>query len=142
MSMSKEQLKEYNKKYYKDNKEAMSAQMKEWYADNKEAKNAYSKKYQADNREVIRDKMYKKKYGITLVEYNAMWAEQEGYCLICNEHEDEVKGYGLVVDHNHETNEVRGLLCGSCNAAIGLLKDSPLILESAVAYLEHRGSYA
>ena len=40
------------------------------------------------------------------------------------------------VDHDHETNQLRALLCGSCNRAIGLLQDSVLVVESALAYLK------
>lgn len=42
----------------------------------------------------------------------------------------------LEVDHNHETGAVRGMLCGRCNKAIGLFKDSLLLLAKATAYLE------
>ena len=45
---------------------------------------------------------------------------------------------GLVIDHNHKTGKVRGLLCGSCNTGIGLLKDSPDVLDAAIEYLQHQ----
>lgn len=47
----------------------------------------------------------------------------------------------LAIDHNHVTNEFRGLLCGTCNLALGLLRDSPQILSKALAYLTERGHY-
>ena len=131
---------------YEDaNRELRAEQKKVYRVENKEAIYEYQKKYKDEHRPVIQERdrnyKYKNKYGITLEEYNEMWDEQEGYCAICNEHEDETKSIRLVVDHNHETDEVRGLLCNNCNCAIGLLKDSALVLESAAAYLEHRGSY-
>jgi hypothetical protein len=39
-------------------------------------------------------------------------------------------------DHNHTTGELRGLLCGLCNPAIGMLKEDTNILRAAIAYLE------
>lgn len=50
-------------------------------------------------------------------------------CTICGENTD------LVVDHDHKTNVVRGLLCNKCNKGIGLFKDSPELLEYARIYL-------
>lgn len=71
------------------------------------------------------------KYGITLDEYLTQTSLRENRCDICLE---TVKT--LHVDHNHTTGKIRGYLCGSCNRGIGLLKDSPRILESAKTYLE------
>jgi hypothetical protein len=72
------------------------------------------------------------RYGITPEEYSAMETGQGKRCKICQE---ETK---LFVDHNHETGMVRGLLCHHCNTMLGLAKDSPQILEGAIAYLEAR----
>lgn len=54
-----------------------------------------------------------------------------GGCLVCGATHSR-----MVVDHDHATGEVRGLLCSPCNAAIGLLEDSPARLRAAAAYLE------
>lgn len=62
--------------------------------------------------------------------YARMVDEQLGQCAICNERPER-----LVIDHDHETGEVRALLCAKCNAGIGLLGDSPDLLTAAADYL-------
>ena len=71
-----------------------------------------------------------KTYGLTEADYEDMVEEQDGVCLICSCTEDR-----LVVDHDHETGKVRGLLCRACNRGIGLLQDNPMILQKAADYL-------
>lgn len=73
------------------------------------------------------------KYGITETEWMALYNEQKGLCAIC-------RGPGvapnfLVVDHNHETGQIRGLLCDGCNRGIALLQEDPEFLRSAARYL-------
>jgi hypothetical protein len=89
-----------------------------------------TKNWRDNNQEKVLNKRYKERYGITFVEYQAMSEKQKNKCLICNVEEK------LVVDHNHETGKIRGLLCNNCNCAIGLLKDDPIILQSAISYLQ------
>jgi hypothetical protein len=43
------------------------------------------------------------------------------------------------VDHNHTTGKVRGLLCSSCNGALGLFKDNPEVVAAALLYLKDYG---
>lgn len=40
------------------------------------------------------------------------------------------------VDHCHEAGRVRGVLCFSCDAALGQLKDRPDAIRRAAAYVE------
>jgi hypothetical protein len=70
------------------------------------------------------------RYGMTSVEYAHQIADQRGLCLICG-----LQPERLVVDHNHDTGQVRGLLCVSCNGLLGLAKDNPLVLQAAIEYL-------
>ena len=78
-----------------------------------------------------------KGYGLTEMEYYELLAEQEELCAICRN--PDVKGE-LHIDHNHETGKVRGLLCGHCNKALGLLLDSPDRALGAYFYLrKHDG---
>ncbi len=76
-------------------------------------------------------------FGITLVEYNQMFEEQQGCCAICGKHQASEKR-ALAVDHDHETGRIRGLLCSGCNQGIGHLKDDITILRKAIAYLEKK----
>jgi hypothetical protein len=64
---------------------------------------------------------------------------QEGLCAICQEPPKDKQS--LAMDHNHQTNEFRGLLCKECNRALGLFGDNIDVLTNAVTYLKERGSY-
>lgn len=77
-----------------------------------------------------------KKYGMNSFEYHQMLKSQQESCAICGLKEEDKN---LAVDHNHETNEVRGLLCFQCNSALGLFKENLESLKNAIAYLESGG---
>ena len=70
---------------------------------------------------------------LTEDEYKAMLEAQGGVCAICNE---KPKAGRLAVDHVHGTDKVRGLLCNLCNPALGLFKDDPGRLKTAIEYLK------
>jgi len=61
-------------------------------------------------------------------------AAQEGACAICKVTAPGGQGT-FHVDHDHKTGAIRGLLCHHCNTALGKFKDSPILLETAIAYL-------
>lgn len=71
-----------------------------------------------------------RKYGLTQHDFETRFVSQRGCCAIC-----ELRPASLVVDHDHETTEVRGLLCVSCNIALGQLSDDATRCVSAAAYL-------
>ena len=78
-----------------------------------------------------------RKYGITLDEYNNMLDEQENTCAICFSNFKGVRdACSPVVDHNHKTGLVRGILCNSCNRGLGLMDDNIQVLQNAVIYLQ------
>jgi hypothetical protein len=74
------------------------------------------------------------RYGITQADYDRMFEEQGGKCAICGVHQSQQKRR-LYVDHDHETNKVRALLCHKCNFMIGWARDNPLILTLATSYV-------
>ncbi len=78
-----------------------------------------------------------KKYGITEDDFNSFLRKQGNVCAICKQPEN-VKDRALAIDHDHKTGIIRGLLCGDCNRALGLMQDSPKILRSAAKYIEDR----
>ena len=83
-----------------------------------------------------REYRLKKNHNISQEQYNTIFNNQSGCCAICKTHQSELKLI-LRVDHNHMTNEIRGLLCNDCNRGIGLLKDSDSILEQALDYINN-----
>jgi hypothetical protein len=76
-----------------------------------------------------------KRYGITLDQYEEMMVQQEGRCAVCHGE----FGKRIHIDHCHNTNVVRGLLCNGCNVGIGHLGDNPERMEAAAQYVRaHR----
>jgi hypothetical protein len=79
-------------------------------------------------------------YGLTVAGYEKMLADQDGRCAICGG-EETAKLRGrvrrLCVDHDHETGQVRGLLCSRCNTMLGLARSNCTILERAANYIVH-----
>lgn len=106
--------------------------------------NEYRKQWVKDNRD--KERQYqrrtdlKRKFGLTLEEYEALLEVQGGVCAICERPEryaDPRTGHirYLAVDHCHDSNEIRGLLCSYCNLGLGQLGDTEESLMKAVEYL-------
>ena len=89
-----------------------------------------------EQKERMRDLHYQRKYGISLSQYNLMLEEQDFKCRSCGEpHVEGHRNTTLAVDHDHNTNEVRGLLCRRCNMVLGEVGDNIQTLRNMVAYL-------
>lgn len=78
------------------------------------------------------------RHSITEQQFWGMYLEQEKRCKICKE---DIEAEKSAIDHNHTTGEVRGILCTTCNRALGLFRDSPLVIENALDYLMLEGYY-
>lgn len=57
-------------------------------------------------------------------------------CEICGNLEGDDRNSRIAFDHCHKTGKFRGWICGSCNKAIGFVKDDPNILQKMILYLE------
>ncbi len=107
---------------------------------------AYNRVYQQKNAGAVRARQIKSKYGLTPEAFDCLLASQFESCAICagppHPVVRNVKRQGVspqfVVDHDHSTGAIRGLLCHSCNSMLGMAKDSPANLRSAAHYLEKR----
>lgn len=80
-----------------------------------------------------RNSKIKRMYNISIDEYQILLNKQNNKCAICH---TEFTNQKQCIDHDHNTEEVRGILCDSCNRGLGLLKDDPIIILRAVRYLK------
>ena len=85
----------------------------------------------ANKRKHGRKANLKKRYNLSTEEYEYMSFKQGHKCAICDETSDKK----LSVDHDHKTEVIRGLLCNTCNTALGQFKDDPTIILKAYNYL-------
>jgi hypothetical protein len=92
-------------------------------------------------RRCSKDATLLRKYKISLDEYNQLLKQQGFTCKICGTNDPAGPQNIFVVDHDHKTGKVRGLLCNHCNTAIGKLHDDPKLLRKAAIYIEAQGNY-
>jgi hypothetical protein len=89
----------------------------------------------------VRASALRTNYGIEPEEYEALYAQQDGKCAICGTpvsnylRDLDASGRGTCVDHCHDSNRVRGILCHGCNIGLGGFRDDPVRLLAAVEYL-------
>jgi Autographiviridae endonuclease VII len=130
------------RRYRESHKEQIKAAARRYRETHREQINAYARrkwrtdpdhreKHRGRNRLAQRRMVFRKVYGISWADYEAMFERQGGACAICKR-----TGLTLCVDHCHLTGEVRGLLCIRCNSAIGFCSDDPALLQAAAAYLQ------
>lgn len=100
-----------------------------------ESAKEYQRAYRKKNPLAVKSTELKKQYGFGIDRYMEMLERQGGVCWICKGEQDGRYKY-FSVDHCHETNTIRGLLCNNCNRGLGFFKDSPKLLRDAAFYLE------
>ncbi len=136
MSRNLDKKQSYQKDYYKKNKQKLLAYRKDFYENNKQTVIQRSKEWAEKNPEQRKSNYLRSTYGITVEDYNLLYAKQKGCCAGCNRHQSELNK-SLGVDHCHTTGIVRGLLCNKCNLAVGYVNDSIQILENLIKYLRN-----
>lgn len=119
----------------KINSNAHKNHQKRWREENRQSSRDQRKNYVLNNPNEVKSTGLKFNYGITLDDYNKMLNLQNGKCAICQKHTSILKK-DLCVDHCHKTLKIRGLLCSTCNAGIGMLGDNLSSVIKAVEYLK------
>lgn len=122
-------IKQYNRQWYKNNSECRKENTKQWKKDNPEKVRQWNK----DNPRKRRQTRFKCSYGLSYEDWQEMWDNQDGKCAICAEPFKNPSSAN--VDHNHETDKIRGLLCQKCNLGLGLFNDNPRLVFKAFEYL-------
>lgn len=105
----------------------------------------YAKKVRARDRQVYRSRSENwlkrariRKYKITPVEWDALFAFQGSVCAICKNSSPGNKHGTWQTDHDHITEKVRGILCTHCNVMVGMARDNPNYLIEGAKYLGER----
>jgi len=133
-------MSKYNPDYYQKNKDKIKERNKKWYNEHKDYMKPRMKKYSHDyyqqHIEEIKEYHITRLYGLSLSEFNAILEQQDYKCAICGKPLENRKN--VHIDHDHETQRVRGVLCGSCNMGIGQFGDNPSVVHKAYKYL-YRG---
>ena len=160
--LHRERIHEKKRQEYLSNKETVKARSRDWAVKNKDRKLATAADYRERKREqrlvymkeryqrnpqrhisamsawrkanpeLYREQYLRATFGISLSAYNALLVQQGGVCAICKTTPKTV----LAVDHDHDSGEVRGLLCSSCNTGLGHFNDDSRRMRCAVEYLE------
>ncbi len=128
---------------YRADPAAGKARVKRWQQENAERVNAYWRMRRLEPEVKLRERAahLKRKYGMTIEQYDAMLEAQGGGCFICGRPpRDDIS---LHVDHDHSTGKVRGILCFCCNNALADFQEDPVLLGRAAEYLaSHDGEVA
>ena len=108
---------DWRQSYYQRNRNEIIAKAANWYVENKDRRRASNRK---------------RLYGMSKEEYDTLLLKQDNKCAICRTVEH------LHVDHCHDTQQIRGLLCGKCNTALGLANEDPTRLEAMASYIREK----
>ena len=143
---NKDKRDEVQKKYYAENKPKVLAQQQVRYKKKKDILLQEFKDKRIANPEKAKQQDWKyylkKKFKITPEEVELMWIGQKGFCANdgCNATLQKGKS-GACIDHDHKTGDIRGILCRTCNLALGHAKDDVDVLYGLILYLkEHNGT--
>jgi hypothetical protein len=115
-----------------------SEQRKSWLQLNRAKMNEYQKRYrekpeykQAElNRHLLR------KYNMTIEGKQKLWDDQNGLCAVCHQILPNIFNRDCQIEHNHETNKVRGLAHWYCNIMVGVMENHLILLTDIVEYLK------
>ena len=139
---NREKIKEYDRKKRVENPEKMKEINRKRREEGRGKQRETNRKWLAANRERRWELNLMNKYGLEREQIDLMYKEQGGKCKICGTPKwspstlDTKAIDKLFIDHCHETDAVRGLICQHCNTMLGSAKDNTSTLQNAILYLE------
>lgn len=105
---------------------------------NRERQRRYRERKRQSANHAARDSRLRRTYGISAEDFDTAHARRKGRCDICGRrHDRRHNGGRLYVDHDHDTGEIRGLLCSTCNSTLGRAGDTAESLRRLLAYVEN-----
>jgi hypothetical protein len=129
---SSEQKRQYQHEYYLAHRERLRESRKRAALERQHRRhlaNELKKEIKKDGFRATTSRRFSA-HGLTRKQYDQLLAEQGGSCAICHQLKK------LVIDHNHATGVVRGLLCCRCNHMLGMLRDDPGVFRQAAAFMD------
>lgn len=135
-----EKKKAYHAEYYRKNMVKIKNRANDHYLENKDAFVQRAKDWAKNNRErydrLERKSHLKRRYNLTIEEYDQLLEAQNYLCALCGEHLINGQTKRPDIDHDHATGKIRGILHRGCNTMLGHAKDDINILRKAILYLE------
>lgn len=133
--------KEYQKQWRDNHPESCKKSKRLYYSTHPEYRKKlikdsekWKKNHPEKVKQISRRASIKCSYGLSYEDWLKIWKNQDGKCAICGE--IFTKPSNAYTDHDHKTDEIRGLLCRKCNFGIGLFNDNPELLMNAIRYLQ------
>ncbi len=121
----------YHKAYYRLNRDRIRLQQK-----------AYASKTKRDRTRYNHEHHLKTKYGLSQEQWNKLFAIQGNKCAICGTDKFGEGIRGPHTDHCGNAGHIRGILCRSCNTALGHFRHSVKRLKSAIKYMERESLFS
>lgn len=115
----------YDENWRKDHPKSCKKSKKRWKKNNPE-------KVKMSNQKHNKNQKFRQ-HNLTYEDWLRLWEDQDERCLICGK--SFIEPSEACIDHDHETDEIRGLLCRKCNAGLGLFNDDHKIIMKAMEYL-------
>jgi hypothetical protein len=134
---------EINRRFRERHPERVKQSYKDWAQDNRPNRNEYMRGWWARAKKndpekyalMARRSRLKRRYGISLEDYEQLLTKQGGHCALCERTPEHERHGFLAVDHCHETGRVRGLLCEQHNLALGKMGDTESSIRKVLSYL-------
>jgi len=134
-----DRVKANHQAYHKVNRVRRLKLMKKYAKSHRTQRRVYLVRYSREQRATLsrsrRKQHLRRRFGITLEDFDRMVSEQKGLCALCSKTLSTEKRHPHV-DHDHTTGRIRGVVHHNCNLVLGHAKDSVELLQQAIAYLQ------